>query len=185
MAKKDEVKVEGQEGQATETAKRARKVKYFDYIHEDGKVELKFSFEGHEGLHVFAHDALVNQLILAGMKSYFQGIVNGAESVDQAYQAVVDAIAKFDQGEFVAKARGGRKAGEKKASDLAIAVAEVRQLDVAVAEAWIEKREKEKRGFKLRLRNDSAVAVVLARLTAEKAGASESTPENDLFSDLA
>lgn len=195
MSKSDHVEHEAVEEVVEQVAeasqesgkKRQNRVKYFDYVHDDGKVELKFKFlNGHEAA-VFAHGDLLAQLVALGMKQYFQGVINGAESVEKAIEAVEHAIGLMDQGKFVEHARAGRK-GAPKLNDLEVAVAEVRGVAVEVAKAWLDKREAASRGFKLAVRNDPSVALVLARLAAERAAQAEESGKDeqiDMFADLA
>lgn len=168
-------------------SKRQNRVKYFDYVHEDGNVELKFLFaNGHEAA-VFAHGDLLARLVAMGMKQYFQGLINGAESVDKAIEAVEQAIGLMDQGKLVEHVRAGRKAGAVKFKDLELAIAEVRGVTAEVAKAWLDKREAASRGFKLAIRSEPSVALVLARLAAERAaqaGESGKDEQVDLFADL-
>ncbi len=141
---------------------------------EDGVVNLELVFSNGNTLKVSDNSSYTNKLIGMGMLKLFNHVISTSASVEEAFDKCKLIADKMGKGELPSS----RKRGPSKANKidyLAEAVAEVRGVAYEQAKEWMDAKESESKGFKVKLRNHPEVASVLIRKSKERGEAGDSS----------
>lgn len=157
MPKKDVIK---EEVNVKPSRSKSRAKKSLSLV--DGVVTLSLEFSDGSHVEVSDHKNFTQKLIGKGLLSIFSHVISKSKTVEEASEKCSKIASDMSNGLFPSQKRG-RVSSVKKVDYLAEAVAEVRNVTYAEAKEWLDSKEVEAKGSKLKVRKHPDVAAALLR----------------------